>query len=386
MAHIDRFFADPGRSFFLFGPRGTGKSTWLRTLFPSALWVDLLDPPTQRKLLVRPESLKELVDGSPEVDTVVVDEVQRAPRVLDVVHQILESSHPRRFVMTGSSSRKLKRSGVDLLGGRAERLLLHPFMAAELGSDFQMERALEFGLVPLIWSSPSPKSQLAAYADLYMREEIQQEGLVRNIASFSRFLEAASFSHGSEINVSHIARECQVGRTTIDSWFTILEDLLLAFRLPVFTKRAKRAMTARAKLFFFDVGVFRSLRPMGPLDQPTEVAGPALEGLIAQHLRAWIDYGHPECRLFYWRTRGGSEVDFILYGPGVFQAIEVKHSQHVRRSDLRGLRTFRQDYPEANALFLYMGKEPLVIDGIPCLPCSDFLQRLRPNQDLPGLE
>ena len=207
--------------------------------------------------------------------------------------------------------------------------------------------------------------------------------MVRRLDDFSRFLEAASFSHGQVLNVADVARECAASRNTVESYLGILEDLLIAVRLPVFRRRAKRAVVAHAKLYFFDCGVFRSLRPAGPLDAREEAAGPALEGLVLQHLRAWISYGGADCRVHFWRTRAGSEVDFVLYGGAGFHAIEVKNSRSVRPADLRGLRTFHQDYPESSPLLLYRGDEALERNGVRCLPVDRFLRELVPGRGLP---
>ena len=383
MATVRRFFQAPEAHYFLFGPRGTGKSTWLRSAYPDALWIDLLAPEVHRQYLARPERLRELVAGNPEKTVVVIDEVQKAPILLDVVHDLIERRAGPRFVLTGSSARKLKREGVDLLAGRALLRSIHPFMAAELGDRFSLALALTQGLVPLIWDSPQPAEALEAYTALYLREEVQMEGLVRQAGQFARFLEGVSFSHAMSLNLSEVARECQVSRKTVEGYLSILEDLLLSFQVPVFTKRARRHLTTHPKFYWFDAGVFVATRPKGPLDRPEEIAGAALEGLIAQHLRAWIDYSGSDFTLSFWRTKGGNEVDFVVYGPDGFWAIEVKHTATIRPADLRGLRAFQEDYPEATLRLLYRGEEALDFGGIRCLPCEDFLLRLVPGQPLP---
>ncbi len=382
MESLRRFLKGPGGGFFLFGPRGTGKSTWLRATCTEALWVDLLDPETQRLYQARPERLRELIAGRPEATEVVIDEVQKVPALLDVVHGLVEGERPLRFVLTGSSARKLRRGAWNLLAGRLVEAHMHPFMAAELGEAFSLQRALEIGLVPLVWNAAEPAQTLRAYASLYLREEVQAEALVRDVGAFARFLEAISFSHGSLLNLAEVGRECQVGRKTVEGYLGILEDLLLSFRVPVFTKRAKRHLVAHDKFFYFDAGVFRSLRPAGPLDRPEEIEGMALEGLVAQHLRAWTGYRANGGQLYYWRTKSGSEVDFVVYGPDVFAAIEVKRSGNVHSTDLRALRAFREDYPEASVCLLYLGKDRLVIDGVLCVPCSEFLRDLHPERSV----
>lgn len=206
------------------------------------------------------------------------------------------------------------------------------------------------------------------------------EGLVRNIGNFSRFLEAVSFSHASLISISNVARECEVERKVVEGYVSILEDLLLGYRLPVFAKRAKRALVAHPKFYLFDAGVYRSLRPKGPLDRPEEISGNALEGLVGQHLRAWTAYSKSESSLYFWRTRSGVEVDFILYSPEGLFAIEVKNSARIHPKDLKSLKAFKQDYPASKAYLLYRGKDHLLKDDILCLPCDKFLRQLRPAQ------
>ncbi|MFZ9812961.1 MAG: ATP-binding protein [Burkholderiaceae bacterium] len=366
----------PEGSFFLFGPRGTGKTTWLRQTFPNAVWLDLLDPQSQRSYLARPERLRELVDGNPGATDVVVDEIQKAPGLLDMVHQLIEEKRGLRFILTGSSARKLRRDAVNLLAGRLVRVEMHPFTADELGAQFSLNRALTTGLVPLIWNATEPEQTLRAYAALYLREEVQAEALVRDIGAFARFLEAISFSHASLLNLAAISRECEVGRKTVEGYLGVLEDLMLCFRLPVFARRAKRALVSHEKFYFFDAGVYGSLRPTGPIDKPQEIAGLALEGLVAQHLRAWIARRRAGEQLYFWRTKSGSEVDFVIYGPRVFRAWEVKHSGRVHPSDLRSLKAFKEDFPEASVGMVYLGQEQLEIDGVAVIPCQQFLQGL----------
>ena len=229
----------------------------MRMVAPDAVVVDLLDPATERRYLARPERLADLVKAHPEAEIVVVDEVQKVPKLLDVVHQLVETSPRPRFILTGSSSRKLKRAGVDLLAGRALLRTMPPFMAAELGNAFDLDAALVQGMLPVVWDSANPAETLAAYVALYVREEVQTEGMVRSIPDFSRFLEAVSFSQASVLNTSEVARECEVSRKTVEGYLAILEDLLLSWRLPVFSKRARRRVTSHPKFYWFDCGVFR---------------------------------------------------------------------------------------------------------------------------------
>jgi predicted AAA+ superfamily ATPase len=258
---------------------------------------------------------------------------------------------------------------------------MHPFMARELPS-FDLERSLHQGLTPLVVMADDPSDVLRAYASLYLEQEVQSESLVRNLGSFARFLEVVSFSHAAVLNVSNVARESQVSRKTVEGYLEVLQDLLIAFRLPVFSRRARRATVAHPKFYFFDAGVFRSLRPHGPLDRPQEIEGAALEGLVAQHLRAWAAYSRSEFELAYWRTRSGVEVDFVLYGADGFWAVEVKNTSTVRREDVRSLRAFTSDWPESEPILLARGADRVMIDGVRCVPVSEFLKQLEPHREV----
>lgn len=390
MTAVSRAIRTPAGHFFLLGPRGTGKSTWLRSVFPGARVVDLLDPSEERAYLSRPERLSDLVGSLKGDDTVVIDEVQKVPALLDVVHKLIEGGRASgrrggkqgvQFVLTGSSPRKLRRAGVDMLAGRAALLTMHPFMACELGSRFSLSAAVETGTVPVIWSSEDPIAALRAYTALYLREEVQFEGLARRMAAFARFVEAISFSHGSTLNLAHVARECEAPRATVEGYVSILEDLLLATRLPVFSRRAQRQLVDHPKFYWFDAGVFQTFRPRGPLDGPT--AGAALEGLVLQHLQAWRGYSGIDARFHYWRTRSGTEVDFVVYGRETFDAIEVTSATRVRPADLSGLRSFHEDYPSARRTLLYRGRERLETEGIRLIPIAEYLGEIVPGKPLP---
>ena len=337
-----------------------------------------------RAFSARPERLREVVDAHPRGTTFIIDEVQRVPEILSVVHALIEEKRDLQFILTGSSARKLRRTGVDLLAGRAILKRIYPFMAAEMGKDFDLESCLASGMLPLVHASPEPREVLDTYAAIYVREEVQIEGLVRNLSGFNRFLEVASFSHGSVLNMTNVARECEVPRKTVEGYMTILEDLLLASRLPVFSRQAGRALTQHPKFYYVDTGLFRSLRPTGPLDRPEEINGAALEGLVAQHLLAWIEYSSGRHSLHFWRTPSGNEVDFVIYGEQGFWALEVKNTQKLRPADLRAHRAFMADYPEACALLLYRGSERIKTKGVLCLPVAEFLSQLVPDRPFPA--
>ena len=382
MSIVLRYFEQNRGSFFLFGPRGTGKTTYLQRKYPSAAWIDLLDTENERRYSARPERLADFVHTHNKKRVIIIDEIQKVPHLLSVVHQQIGADKTLRFILTGSSARKIKKAGVDLLAGRAVNRKMHPFMAAELGSAFELEKSLQLGMIPLVLFSDTPEQTLRGYIDLYIQQEVKAEGLVRRLDDFNRFLEVISFSQGQQINVAAVARECIASRNTVESYITILEDLLIAVRIPVFTRRAKRAMAVHSKFYFFDCGVFRAVRPAGPIDLETEMGGPLLEGLVLQHLRAWIDYRDRGMKLYYWRTQAGSEVDFVLYGTDGFFAIEVKNSTMIRKKDLRGLKTFHEDYPESRRAFLYRGKETIEQEGVLCMPVENFLKALHPSKNV----
>ena len=378
-----RLMKDVPGSYFLFGPRGTGKTTWLDERFPNAVRISLLDSAIRRELRAFPERLKNYIGLHARDVTVVIDEIQRAPGLLDVIHELMDQRHGLRFIMTGSSARKLKRNAsADLLAGRAIKRLCHPFLAVEMGADFRLEDALQLGMVPLVRYPESGSSQevLKSYLDLYLEEEIATEGIIRNLDSFARFLQVASFSHGSVLSVSTIAREASIKRSTLDAYFDILEEMMIASRLPVFNRRAKRQLVGHDKFYFFDTGVFRTLRPKGPLDNPHELDGACLEGLVYQHLRAWNDYLDEPNELFFWRTKNGVEVDFVVYGAETFVALEVKNSSHADKKDASSLEAFLSDYPEARGFLLYRGERRMQLTShVTALPVEAFLKELTPE-------
>jgi predicted AAA+ superfamily ATPase len=377
-----RFLQQTEECYFLFGPRGTGKTTWLKMNYPEALYIDLLSTSAFISYSANPERLRELIAGNPNKKVVIIGEVQRVPSILTIVHQIIEEKKGIQFILTGSSSRKLKQTGVDLLAGRALLRKCHPFMACELGESYDFEKSLQIGMLPVVLGSKNSLDVLNTYVSLYLREEIQNEGLIRNIGNFARFLESISFSHSTVLNLSDVARDCEVERKTVEGYLNILEDLMLCYRIPVFNKRAKRILISHNKFYFFDSGVFQSIRPKGVLDSVSEISGKSAEGLILQHLIAWNDYSGNKNKIYFWRTKSGVELDFIVYGETEFWAIEVKNSNKIDTRELKGLNSFKEDYPEAKLLFLYRGTEILKKNEILCYPIDLFLKKLNPNKKL----
>lgn len=372
MRKIPRLIKAPQQSFFLLGPRGTGKTTWIHHHFKEALWIDLLLLEEMTFYEAQPDRLIQSVEASVS-KTIVIDEIQKVPELLSVVHYLIEQKRGYQFILTGSSARKLKQKGVDLLAGRALLKWMNPFVASELGTLFSLEKALTIGMLPIVWDNVEPQAVLKTYTALYLREEIQAEGLVRSVGAFARFLEMISFSHASTLNLNNIARECHVSRSSVSNYLQITEDMLLGFTLQVFSKRAKRELSSHPKFYLFDAGVFLALRPKGPLDRPEEIQGAALEGLVGQHLKAWMDEQKVSYSLTFWRTRSGLEVDFIIYGEGGFWAIEVKNSRSISPKDLSSLKSFHEEYPEAKLFFLYRGTRRLLQDNILCMPVEEFL-------------
>ena len=362
------------KSFFLFGPRGTGKTTWLKHRLPEAIFVNLLQSEYYNRLSANPGHLRQLIPPD-HTGWTIIDEVQRIPALLNEVHDLLEA-RGLVFVLTGSSARTLRRKGVNLLAGRALTYRMHPLTAVEQQEAFNLRDSVQLGHLPARFSESDPGKYLKDYVQTYLREEVMQESLTRNIGHFSHFLEVASFSQGATINISAVAREAHIERSVAENYFSILEDLLIAVRLPVFARKAKRKLTSQKKFYFFDTGVFRAIRPVGPLDSDAEIDGPALETLVLQELRAVNDYHDYGYQISFWRTRNGLEVDFVLYGPRGLLAIEIKRSTQIQPKDTRALREFKKDYPPAKCFVFYGGPSALYMDDVTVLPVEHALRNL----------
>lgn len=365
------------QSFFLFGARGTGKSFWLRSLQQESMQFNLLEPETRIELITNPRRLKEQIPSAYQ-GWVIIDEIQKAPVLLDLVHQLIEERN-HKFILTSSSARKLKKLGTNLLAGRAHTYHMYPLTVQELADDFDLVTAVNYGMLPSVYDNDielAPK-YLSSYTKTYLYEEVMQEGLSRKLEAFSRFLEAASFAQASVLNIASVARDLGINARTVSNYFDLLEDMLLSYRLPVFSKRAKRKIISHPKFYFFDVGVYQSLRPKGILDSREEIEGHALETLILQELIALNHYYQLDYQLYYWRTVNDQEVDFVLYGPNGFLAIEVKRSNKVNVRDTKSLELFLQDYPEARAYIVYGGDRSLYFDNkIEAVGIVEFLRTL----------
>ncbi len=362
------------KSFFLFGPRGTGKTTWVKAVFPHAIYIDLLEAELFNDLLANPQRLGNFIPERFQ-DWIVIDEVQRIPELLSEIHRLIEK-HKYKFVLTGSSARKLRQRGHNLLAGRALTYSMHPLTALELGKDFNFNHSLKYGHLPSVYTEEDPRRYLESYVKTYLEEEVRQEGLTRNLGAFTRFLESASFSQGSVLNISAVARECSIERKVAENYFNILEDLLIAYRVPVFVRRSKRRLAAHPKFYFFDAGVYRTLRPMGPLDMPELIEGAAFETLFFQEMLAVNSALGLGYTLYYWRTSNNMEVDFVLYGEKGILAFEVKRTGKVIGPMLNGLKSFLRDYPMAKAYFIYGGERRMRDGNIEIFPMSDALRKL----------
>jgi len=366
----------PGtETFFLWGPRQTGKTTLLQATYPDALWIDLLKAEEYRRYVQNPELLRGEIAARPSIRQVVIDEVQKVPQLLDEVHWIFEHGAVH-FALCGSSARKVKRGQANLLGGRAVRYELHGLTAREIGRDFDLDRMLNHGYLPRIYLSDEPRRLLNGYVADYLKEEVAAEGLVRNLPVFSEFLNVAALSDAEIVNFSTIARECGVSSHTIKGYFGILEDTLLGRWLPAYIKRPKRRVIGAPKFYFADAGVVNHLARRSELLRGAELYGKAFENWVFHELSAHNAYTEAFARLSYWRLASGIEVDFIVNDMQL--AIEAKATAKVTADHLKGLRSLVQDHPRSKQRVV-VSLEPKARrteDGILILPASAFAERL----------
>jgi predicted AAA+ superfamily ATPase len=374
---LNRIIKVPEQSFFLLGPRGSGKSTWLRATFPDAHIIDLLSEETYQRLLANPGQFADELRGVPTGRWVIVDEVQRLPNLLNEVHRFMEERR-LKFVLCGSSARKLKRTGVNLLAGRALRRSMHPFVHEELGEKFDLEETLRYGSMPIVWDSNARQETLSAYMQLYLKEEIQAEALVRNLPGFARFLPIAALFHGQNINVANIAREAGVARTTVTGYLDILEETLLCFRLPAYEARLRVRERKLPKWYWCDPGIVRAMkRTTGPMAPEEE--GALFEGLVAQLLRAYKDYRSMCDDILYWAPsdRTTQEVDFILIRGSDLIAVEAKSGRTFKNAWCKGLRVIETLKGLQRRIVVYpRGSAMKTKDGIDVLPFKQFADEL----------
>ncbi len=369
----------PRRAFFLFGPRATGKSTWLRAAFPEGLRLDLLPPETALVYAKTPSLLRHEVLAQPRNTWIIVDEIQKVPALLDEVHFLMESHGYKRFALSGSSSRKIKRGAANLLAGRAVMRRLHPLTTHEIGHDVSARQAMTFGMLPMSITAPDDAERedyLKAYVDAYLREEIKYEGLVRDVGAFGRFLDVAALMAGQRVNAAALARNAGVARDTVRGYLSIFEDTLLGCWLPAYRPRARVKEVAAPKLYWFDSGVLHAAAGGFQQPLPSEWDDVLLEHWIHHEIRAFMDYSGVRGSLCYWRTPTGSEIDFLWWFGSRAVAIEVKASTRHRAEFTKGIESFREGHRLHSSWVVYLGEKTLRVGETTVLPVMEFLRRL----------
>lgn len=359
-------------SIFLFGGRQTGKTTILRQQFPNTTYFDLLDTNVRRRLQQRPVLLYETLKDKPTATLVIIDEIPEVPELLNEVHRLIVERQ-LVFILCGSSARKLKRKGHNTLGGRALPIYLYPLVSAEI-PDFDIDRAVNYGTIPPHYLARNPWRLLAAYIDVYLKEEIKEEALVRNLDAFQRFLEVAALTDGEIINNNNIAQECGVHATTVSSYFDILEDTLIGYRIPAYTKVMKRRLVQAPRFYYFDIGVTNYLLHRKELIRGSADYGHAFEHLVVQELVAYMHYRHCEEKLSYWRTYTGVEVDIIVGDARI--AIEIKSTEEVQNRHIKNLKAFAEEHPDSKLMIVSLDVFTRQMGKIECIYVMDFFHRL----------
>ena len=360
-------------SMFLWGPRQTGKSTLLKQLFPDAPYYDLLKSEVYTLYKMKPSRLRDECMMMDEGEVVIIDEVQKIPELLDEVHWLMVN-RGIHFILCGSSARKLKRSGANLLGGRAIRKTLHPLVSAEI-PDFDIDKAVNVGMLPRHYLASSPAKRIQAYVGDYLQQEVIAEALVRNLDSFTRFMEVAAISDGEMVNYTKIASECGVSSKTVKEYFVILQETLLGYMLPAYTKTVKRRVQVAPKFYYFDVGITNYLLHRDPLRRGTAEYGHAFEHLIVQEVMAYMDYSESMKGLSFWHTQNNVyEVDLVVGNAEV--AIEIKSSDNVTTSHLKGLKAFGEEHPDCKLIVVSLEERPRMMNSVEIWPAQAFLKRL----------
>ena len=359
-------------SIFLFGARQTGKSTILRQQFPESIYIDLLDNSVKERYQRRPTLLYETLKDKEEGTLVIIDEIPEAPELLNEVHRLIVEAG-LVFILCGSSARKLKRKGHNSLGGRAFPVYLYPFVSAEI-PDFDIDRAVAYGTIPPHYLAKNPRRLLAGYIDVYLKEEIKEEALVRNLNAFHRFLEVAALTDGEIVNYNNIAQDCGVHATTVNAYFDILEDSLMGYRIPAFRKVMKRRLMQAPKFYYFDIGVANHLLHRKEMSRGSVDYGHAFEHLVIQEIYAWLHYTHSEETLSYWRTYTGIEVDAVIGDARV--AIEIKSTEEIQSRHTKGLKAFGEEHPDSRRMVVSLDKFNRRIGDIECVYVLDFFKML----------
>ena len=359
-------------SAFLFGARQTGKSTFLRRCFPNAIFIDLLDTELCRRFNKRPGLLYEMLSSHPSDTLVIIDEIPQVPELLNEVHRLI-SEKGMVFVLCGSSARRLRRKGYNTLGGRAFPEYFYPLVSAEI-PDFNLDRALNQGMLPSHYLSAHPSRSLSAYVDVYLKEEIKEEALVRNLGAFQRFLEVAALCNGEMVNYNNVAQDCGVSAVTVKSYFEILQDSLVGYMIPAYTKTIKRRLVQAPRFYYFDVGIANHLLHRKNPVRGTVEYGHAFEHFVVQELVAYLGLNHCDEKLSYWRTYSGIEVDAILGDARV--AIEIKSVEEVLPKHLKGLKAFGEEFPNCRKIIVSLDTINRKIGDIEAIHILDFLKML----------
>lgn len=361
------------KSFFLFGPRSTGKTSLIKAQFPSDVPViDLLDNNLYIRLLENPMMLESLIIAdNPSTTCAIIDEVQRIPDILNEVHRLIEKKN-FSFLLTGSSARKLRRNQANLLGGRARQAELFPLTSFEI-PDFNLERYLEFGGLPVVYQSDEPREDLFAYIGVYLKEEIQAEAVVRELPPFVRFLKYSALTSGDILNFSNISNDAAVPVHIVREYYQILEDTFIGFMVPAWTKTVKRKPTSRSKFYYFDIGVKNILTDVQHIPQQSDLFGKTFEHFIALELRAYLSYRRKHLTLSYWQAKNGQEVDFII---GNDIAIEVKATNYAHEKHLKGLQALIEE--KICSQYILVSQDPVKrrVDQIEIIFWKDFLAKL----------
>ncbi|CAB1055782.1 FIG00550230: hypothetical protein [Olavius sp. associated proteobacterium Delta 1] len=359
------------KSFFLFGPRATGKTTLIRQqLAKTALVIDLLDSRYFLRLSSDPHDLESLIDAAP-AETIVIDEIQRIPELLNEIHRLIESKG-LNFLLTGSSARKLRRGQANLLAGRVWEARMYPLIYREI-PEFKLNRYLQYGGLPAVYLSDYPEEELDAYVNTYLREEIIAEGLIRRLPPFSRFLKSIALANGEMINFTKLANDCQVPPSTVTEYVGLLEDTLVGFLLPAWTDSKKRKAIKKGKFYFFDPGITHTLAGTETLDRNSNLYGKSFEQFICMELRAYLSYKRKRIPLTYWRSKAGHEVDFLL---GTKTAIEVKASTKLNKNDFKGLNYLNEEGVFQNLILVSQDPVKTRADNILAIPWHEFLSDL----------
>lgn len=357
---------------FLFGARQTGKSTLLKERFKGKIYYDLLDPELRKYFKRNPNALKEALSDKPAGTLVIIDEIQKVPELLDIVHSLMVG-RGLWFILSGSSARKIKKTGANTLGGRAIPETLYPLVWPEV-TDFQLDRAVQNGMIPRHYMVPDATKRLKGYVEVYLNEEIREEGEVRELEAFERFMEVAAISDGEMLNYTNIASDCGVSVKTVQSYFQILYDTLIGYQIPAYRKEVRRKVVQAPKFYYFDVGLANYLMGRQSLKRGTDDYGHAFEHLVMQEIIAYKGYNDKKDIISYWRTYDKKEVDVIIGDAKV--AIEIKSSEQVKSRHRAGLKAFKDEHPDCRLILVSLEPLSRIVDNIELINVLDFFRML----------